>query len=125
MMTAEQRQDAVDSRARAYDVGLRYGHLDAKAGLPEPTSQPEAIVGEQNADIWLRGWQEGHRLYMAPLVTRGTRVSIPSLVPGERIAASVTGRTQLIQGIVRIECYTPGGTAPMWIPVPQVQAKGV
>lgn len=115
----DQRSSA-ETRARAYDTGLRYGYVDAKAGLPEPTSDPVAIVGEDHADIWRRGWDEAHRLYMAPLSTPGTHVSIPSLVPHERIAASVTGRTKVVEGVIRVECYTRNGTAPLWLPVNKI-----
>ena len=114
---------ALEARQRAYDTGLRYGRVDARAGLSEPSSDPVSIVGEANADIWRRGWHEGHRLTMAPLRTPGTRVSVPSLVPGMRVAAAVTGQTKVVEGIVRVECYTPGGTAPLWVPVPMVRTS--
>lgn len=116
-------EDELTTRQRAYDTGLRYGRLDAMAGLPEPSCEPVTIVGERDAGIYDRGWKEGHRLTMAPLVTPGTRVSVPSLVPGERMAASVTGQTKVVGGTVRVECYTSGGTAPLWLPVSVIQVK--
>jgi hypothetical protein len=113
----------LEARQRAYETGIRYGRVDARAGLTEPSSNPHSIVGEACADIWRRGWDEGHKVTMAPLLSPGRRVSVPSLVPGERMAATVTGQTKVLKGIVCVECRTPGGTAPLWIPVPMVQAK--
>jgi len=113
----------LEARQRAYETGIRYGRVDARAGLTEPSSDPEHIVGEAHADIWRRGWDEGHKVTMAPLRTPGTRVSVPSLVPGMRVAATVTGQVKIVEGILRVECYTMGGTAPLWVPVPRVQTK--
>lgn len=116
-------ESTLETRQRAYDTGLRYGRVDARAGLTEPSSDPVAVVGELCADIWRRGWEEGYRVTMAPLLSPGHRVSVPSLVPGERLAAVVTGQTKVLKGIVCVECMTPGGTAPLWVPVPRVQLK--
>lgn len=119
MMTEEE----LATRQRAYDTGLRYGQLDAKAGLSEPSCEPLAVVGEGCVDAYERGWREGYKVTMMPLRTPGVRVSVPSLVPGMRVAASVTGQTKVVEGVVHVECMTAGGTAPLWLPVPKILVR--
>lgn len=123
MTVQEQDESTLETRQRAYDTGLRYGHLDAKAGLTGPSTPAERVVAASCADVYQRGWRAGYGAYMAPLRTPGVRVSIPSLVPGERLPAWVTGQTKAVEGIVHVECYPSRGTTPLWIPVSRVQAK--
>lgn len=113
--------DSLMSRQRARSVGRRHGVLDAQGGASGPSCSAVAIVGKDNADIYAEGWREGYDATMAPLMALGTRVSIPGLVPGRRLAVRTTGKHRVVQGEVRIECMTPGGTSPLLVPVKMIK----
>lgn len=110
-------EDSLTSRQRARSVGRRHGVLDAQRGASGPSCSAVAIVGKDHAGIYAEGWREGYDATMAPLMAKGTRVSIPGLMPGERLAVRTTGKHRVVQGEVRIECMTPGGTSPLLVPV--------
>lgn len=108
---------SLKARDRARRVGRRHGVLDARQGASGPSCKASSIVGYASADAYEEGWREGYDATMAPLKAEGTRVSVPSLVPGERAAALTTGGHRVVQGEVWIECMTPSGTAPVVLPV--------
>lgn len=115
-------EQELESEQRAYELGQRYGVLDARAGRPDDlvTADKMGLSGRA-AELYAKGHKERYDGYMAKLEVYGTIVSIPSLVPGERASATTTGHTRAAaNGMMMVEVVTPGGTAPLWLPVDRV-----
>jgi len=117
-------EQLLETAQRVHETGRRYGLLDAKAGRLEPAMDAQAVAGP-DWQAYVQGWETGYSLYLLRLRTPGTHVSIPSLVPGERIAAVTTGR--LIEAGELYAEVLPGGSdstaPPIRIPVRNIQVK--
>lgn len=115
-------EQQLESHQRAYELGLRYGYIDARTGRPNllTTSAQMALSGRE-AELYDQGHQEAYDRHMASLSEPGHHVSVPSLVPGERTAATTTGHTKILNGVMYVEVMTEGATAPLWLYVERVR----
>jgi hypothetical protein len=59
-------EDELTTRQRVYDVGVRYGTVDAKNGREEPSVGELALAGDHQ-DAYLEGWRIGHGKAMEKL----------------------------------------------------------
>lgn len=115
-------EQQLESEQRAYELGQRYGYIDARTGRPGllTTSRQMGLSGRE-AELYDQGHQEAYDRYMASLSEPGHPVSVPSLVPGERRAAITTGRTWIKDSVLFVEVMVEGGTVGLWLPADVVR----
>lgn len=115
-------EQQLESQQRALELGRRYGMLDARAGRPDDVSTAAQMgLSGREAELYAQGHKERYDAYIAKLEVYGTVVSVPSLVPGERMSAVTTGHTRVTaMGDMFVEVATPGATTTLWLPVNRV-----
>lgn len=113
-------EQQAESEQRAYELGKRYGHLDARSGVRRDLGHPadQMSLSGREAELYKKGWHESYDWFMHHLTEPGHHLSVPGLEPGERMLATTTGNTRTdADGLLHVEMLTPDGTSPIWLAV--------
>lgn len=115
-----------ESQQRAYELGLRYGYIDARAGRPGLRSASSQMgLSGREAELYDQGWHESYDAYMRALNEPGHHLSVPGQHPLERASATSTGRTRVAHNtgvaVLQVEVMLDGGTVSLWLPADVVR----
>lgn len=106
-------EQQLESQQRAYELGLRYGYIDARVARPGMvTTSAQMGLSGRVAELYDQGHRESYDRYMASLNEPGHHLSVPGPMPDERIMVTSAGKTFVNAGGVLVVMATgPDGVA--------------